>query len=246
MAAPLAPETLFQIGQFPFTNTVLHTLIVDVIVLGGLIALNKNFKKIPGLFQNALEYIIEGLYSLTDSIAGKNAGKVFPWFISFFLFIMITNLTALFPGFGTIFVKKGDEMIPLLRSATSDINTTLALAIIATITTQILAVRSVGIKGHLARYFSWNPIFLFVGLLELLSVFTNIISLSFRLFGNIFAGEAVLSTISAIFAFFLPLPFLALELLVAVVQALVFAILTMGFMTILMTPHHEEEGNHAK
>lgn len=246
MATSLAPEVLFYIGQFPFTNTVLHTIIVDVLVVGGLIALNKTFKKIPGLFQNALEYIIEGLYSLTDSIAGKNAEKVFPWFISFFLFIMIINLTALFPGFGTIFFKKGNELIPLLRSSTSDINTTLALAIIATVATQVFAIRSVGIKGHLARYFSWNPIFLFVGLLELLSVFTNIISLSFRLFGNIFAGEAVLSTISAIFAFFLPLPFLALELLVAVVQALVFAILTMGFMTILMTPHHEEEGNHAK
>lgn len=241
--AALAPETLFQIGPLPFTNTLLHTFIVDAVIIAGLIMLNKHLKKIPGLFQNAMEYTIDGLYNLTESIAGHNASKVFPWFIGFFLFIMIANLTALFPGFGTIFLKKGIDLAPLLRSTTSDINTTLALAIVATIATQVLAIRSVGIKGHLARYFSWNPIFLFVGLLELLSVFTNIISLSFRLFGNIFAGEVVLSTISAIFAFFLPLPFMALELLVAVVQALVFAILTMGFMTILMTAHNAEEAS---
>jgi F-type H+-transporting ATPase subunit a len=159
--------------------------------------------------------------------------------MGFFVFILVTNFTALMPGFGTIFVKHGKESISLFRSATSDINTTLALAIVATVATQVLAIRTVGIKGHVARYLSWNPIFLFVGLLELLSVFTNIISLSFRLFGNIFAGEVVLSTISAIFAFLLPLPFIGLEIIVALVQALVFAILTMGFMSILMTAHNE-------
>ena len=239
MAAPLAPETLFHLGAFPVTNTIIHTLIVDVIIVGGLVELTKNFKKVPGMFQNAVEYAVEGLYGLTESISGKNAEKIFPWFMGFFLFLVVANITALFPGFGTIGFTKDGEFIPLLRSATSDINTTLALAIVATVATQVLAVRSVGVKGHLARYFSWNPIFLFVGLLELLSVFTNIISLSFRLFGNIFAGEVVLSTISAIFAFFLPLPFMALEIIVALVQALVFAILTMGFMSILTTPHNE-------
>ncbi len=239
MAAALAPEALFYIGSFPFTNTFLHTLIVDGVIVGGLVFLNRHFSKVPGLFQNALEYSFDGLYSLTESIAGKNAKKIFPWFTGFFLFIMVANITALFPGFGTIFVHKAADLIPLLRSATSDINTTLALALIATVATQVLAIRAVGIKGHIARYLSWNPIFLFVGLLEFLSVFTNIISLSFRLFGNIFAGEVVLSTISSIFAFLLPLPFIGLEIIVAVVQALVFAILTMGFMSILMTAHNE-------
>ncbi len=242
--AVLAPETLIQIGAFPFTNTLLHTLIVDGLIITGLVVLNKNLKKIPGLFQNMVEYAVDGLYSLTESISGKNASKIFPWFMGFFTFILIINITALFPGFETIGFHKDDEFIPLLRSATSDINVTIALAIIATIATQVLAIKTVGIKGHLARYFSWNPIFLFVGILEILSVFTNIISLSFRLFGNIFAGEVVLSTISQIFAFFLPLPFLGLEIIVALVQALVFAILTMGFMSILMTPHHAEGGEH--
>ena len=237
--AALAPETLIQIGNFPFTNTLLHTLIVDALVITGTVVLSKNFQKVPGLFQNMVEYATEAMFDITESIAGKNAEKVFPWFMGFFLFIVVANITALFPGFGTIGFQKGEEFVPLLRSATSDINTTLALAVVATVATQALAIKAVGIKSHILRYLSFNPIFLFVGLLEILSVFTNIISLSFRLFGNIFAGEVVLSTISAIFAFILPIPFMALEIIVALVQALVFAILTMGFMSILMTPHNE-------
>ncbi|HET9946697.1 MAG TPA: FoF1 ATP synthase subunit a [Patescibacteria group bacterium] len=244
MAVVLAPETLLQIGPFPFTNTVLHTLIVDGILIGGIIALNKAFtKKAPKLLQNILEYVIEGLYSLTESVAGKNTQLVFPWFISFFLFILISNWLALIPGFGTIGFHRGEEFVPLFRSAGSDINFTLALALISVVTTHFYAIKSLGFKEYASRYFSLNPIFLFVGLLELLSVFTSIISLSFRLFGNILAGEAVLATISNIFAFLLPLPFFGLEIIVGLVQALVFATLTMATMAILMTPH-SEGGEH--
>jgi len=244
MAVVLAPETLFHIGSFPFTNTVLHTLIVDTIVIGGVYGLSRTFTtKVPGLFQTTMEYVVEGLYSLTESVAGKNTEKVFPWFISFFLFILVSNWLALLPGFGTIGFHRGEEFVPLLRSAGSDINFTLALALVSVITTHAFAIQTLGIKEYLKRYLSLNPIFLFVGLLEALGVFTSIISLSFRLFGNILAGEAVLSTISQIFAFVLPLPFFGLEIIVGLVQALVFATLTMATMAILMTPHGGEEGH---
>jgi len=235
----LAPEILFHIGPLPITNTLVETFIVDALIITGVVYLNKHLKKIPGLFQNILEIAIDGLYGLTETVSGKNAMKIFPWFMSFFVFILLSNWLGLFPGFGTIGINRGEEFVPILRSAASDINTTLAFALIATVATHVLAVRSVGIKGHLARYFSLNPILLFVGLLEILSIFTNIISLSFRLFGNIFAGDVVLTTISGMFAFFLPLPFMALEMIVGLVQALVFAMLTMAFMSILMTPHNE-------
>ena len=239
MAAELAAETLLRIGPLPLTNTLLHTFLIDGLIIGGVIILTKNIKLIPGMFQNIFEFTIDGLYDLTLSISPKNAKTIFPWFISFFLFLLIANWSSLLPGFGTIFVKTSSGMVPLLRGAASDLNLTLSFALIATIATHILAVKTVGIKSHLLRYFSLNPIFMFVGLLEIVSVFTNIISLSFRLFGNIFAGEVVLSTISNIFAFVLPLPFLALEIIVGLVQALVFAILTMAFMAILTTPHNE-------
>lgn len=243
MAVVLAPETLVTIGSFPFTNTVLHTIIVDGIVLTGLFFLQKQYtQKVPGFMQNVLEYVVDGMYNLTESVAGKNTDTIFPWFMSFFIFIIVSNWLALFPGFGTIGFTRGEEFVPLLRSAGSDINFTLALALISAVATHTLAIRAVGIKDYLLRYFSLNPIFLFVGLLEIVSEFTKIISLSFRLFGNILAGEAVLSTISSMFAFLLPLPFMGLEIIVGLVQALVFSILTMAFMAILMTPHHAEEG----
>lgn len=239
MAAELAAETLIHLGPLPLTNTLLHTFLVDGAIVGLLVALKKHFGLIPSTLQNISEWIIEGLYDLTSSVAGKNAAIIFPWFCSFFLFLLIANWTALLPGFGTILVRTPDGMVPLLRGAASDLNLTLGLAIIATVAIHFNAIKRVGIKSHLLRYFSLNPIFLFVGILELVGVFTNIISLSFRLFGNIFAGEVVLSTISSMFAFFLPLPFMALEIIVGLVQSLVFAILVMAFMSILMTPHNE-------
>ncbi|HEX7042731.1 MAG TPA: F0F1 ATP synthase subunit A [Patescibacteria group bacterium] len=244
MAAELAAPVLIQLGPLPLTNSLLHTLLVDGAIFATVIALKKKLSLIPGGLQNAFEYIIVELYGLTEQVAGKNARIIFPWFVTTFLFLLVSNWSALLPGFGTIGFQTKEGFVPLLRSAASDINLTLSLALIVTVATHFLAIRTVGIKSHLLRYFSFNPIFLFVGLLEILSIFTNVISLSFRLFGNIFAGEVVLTTISGMFAFLLPLPFMALELIVGLVQALVFAMLTMAFMSILMTPHHAEGGEH--
>lgn len=235
---PLFAEPIFHLFGVPITNTILHTVLVDVVIIIGIFFL-RNLSLIPNMFQNIVEYVIEGLYSLTETVSPKHAKDIFPYFMSFFLFIIVANWTSLLPGVGTIGIKEHGELIPFLRAATSDINLTLALAIIATVATQYLGIKTIGIKHHIGRYLSWNPIFLFVGLLELLSVFTNIISLSFRLFGNIFAGDVVITTISGMFAFLLPLPFLTLEILVGMVQALVFAMLTMAFMAILTTPHNE-------
>ncbi len=135
-------------------------------------------------------------------------------------------------------------MIPFLRGTASDINTTLGLALVSIIATHIMSINVLGFKEYISRFLSFNPLYLFIGLLELISEFTKIISLSFRLFGNIYAGEVVIATISNVFAFFAPLPFLALEVIVGLVQALVFSMLTMTFMSILTTSHHEG-GEHA-
>jgi len=244
MAAELAAETLFRIGIFPVTNTFFTTLIVDGIIIAGLVGLSKTFtKKVPGFLQNSLEYAVDGLYSLTESVAGNNSAKIFPWFMSFFIFILIANWLSLFPGFATIGFHTKTGFVPLFRGIGSDINVTLALALTSAVATHVLAIKTLGIWEYLSRYFSLSPIFLFVGILELVGELTKIISLSFRLFGNILAGEVVLATVSNIFAFILPLPFLSLEIIVGLVQALVFAILTMAFMAILMTPH-SEGGEH--
>lgn len=235
-----APEVITHLGIFPITNTFLDTLLVDIILVTGSILLIKRFTFVPvRLIQNALEAIIEMFYALAESIADKRASQIFPYLMSFFLFILIANWSSLIPGVSSIGFFHNREFIPLFRGATTDLNTTLALALVSAVSTHMLSIKIIGIKEYLSRYFSFNPLNLFVGLLEIFSEITKIISLSFRLFGNIFAGEVVLLTVSSIFAILLPLPFLLLEILVGVVQALVFSMLTMAFMAILTTPHQE-------
>lgn len=241
--AEIAPEVIFKIGSLPITNTILNTVTVDTAIIAGVIYLNKNFKKIPGMFQNVLESVIEIFYDLTETIAGKHTGVIFPFFMSFFIFILLTNWSGLIPGNGAIGLKHGKELIPFFRNATSDLNLTLGLTLISLFVTHFFAIKTVGIKEYLGRYFSLNPLNLFVGLLEIVSEATKLVSLSFRLFGNIFAGEVLLLTIGSMFAFLLPLPFMALEIIVGLVQALVFSMLTMVFMAMLMTPHSESAHN---
>lgn len=240
----LVSEPVFHIGSFNVTNAITDTLFVDAILIAIIVAINLNLKIIPNLFQNLVEFIIKTFYDLNESISMERTKKIFPWFMSFFLFILIANWSELIPGFSSIGFYEEHEgkkvLIPFFRAASSDLNTTLALAVVSAIATHTLAIKSIGIKEYLSRFFSLNPINLFVGLLELVSEFTKIISLSFRLFGNVFAGAVVLGIISGVSALIAPLPFLALEIIVGLVQALIFAMLTMVFMTILSTPHHAE------
>lgn len=242
--ASFAAEPIAYIGAFPITNTLIHTLLVDSILVGASVFLSKRLKKIPDTLQNLVEYALETFLNLTESIAQKQAKHIFSFVMTFFLFILIANWTSLLPGFGSIgyveHTDHGEKLIPLLRGATSDLNVTLALALVSVVATHLLSIRALGVWEYLGRFFSLNPMNLFVGILEIVSEITKIVSLSLRLFGNIFAGEVVLSTVSNMFAFLLPLPFLLLEFIVGIVQALVFSILTLVFMAILTTSHHAE------
>lgn len=245
--ASFAPEKIFEIGPFPVTNTILDTLLVDAIIIGGVYYISKKLALVPtNPIQNAIESIIETFYNLTESVAKHAASKIFPYFMSFFLFILIANWTGLIPGVGTIGVREHGELIPLFRGATSDLNVTLGLALISVFATHMLSIKTTGIKDYLTRFISFNPINLFIGVLEIISEITKLVSLSFRLFGNIFAGEIVILTVSTIFAFIFPLPFLLLEVIVGVVQALVFSMLTMVFMAILTTSHSHEAHSQEK
>ncbi|OGH42299.1 MAG: ATP synthase F0 subunit A [Candidatus Levybacteria bacterium RIFCSPLOWO2_02_FULL_36_8b] len=241
----LVAEPVFFIGKFPVTNVLLDTALVDSLLITGMFVLKRKLSLIPGMFQNMIEMTIGVFYDLTESVAQNRTAKIFPFFMSFFLFILLINWSGLIPGVGSIgffhHVDGKKELIPIVRSATSDLNTTLALALISAFATHILSLKTLGIKSYLGRYFSLNPVNMYVGILEIISEITKIISLSFRLFGNVFAGEVVLLTVSTIFAFLFPIPFLLLEIIVGFVQALVFSMLTMAFMAILTTPHHESE-----
>jgi len=237
------------VGFFTVTNSIIDILLVDALIIGIAFYISKKIKMIPGLFQNLVEYVLESFYSLTESIAGNKVKFIFPFFMTFFIFILFLNWSGLIPGVGSIGIfhetkEHGRELIPLIRGGASDLNLTLGLALVSIAATHYFSIQSLGIKQYLGRYFSFNPIYLFVGILEVISEITKVISLSFRLFGNIFAGEVVLMTVSGIFAFIFPLPFLMLEVIVGLVQALVFAMLTMAFMSILATSHHKEVSTH--
>ncbi len=233
-AIVLKPEILGFYKNFPITNTLLVSWTVTLVLILVSIITRISIKIIPGSLQNVLELVIDGGYQMVRDLTDDKKTKVFfPFMMTFFLFIITSNWLGLLPGFGTITFRG----VPLLRGINSDLNMTLALALVSAIATHILAVKYLGIKSYLLRWVALNPIFLFVGILEIISEFTKIISLSFRLFGNIFAGEVILTTISSIFAFVLPLPFYFLEIIVGFVQAAVFAMLTLVFMVLLSEKH---------
>ena len=238
----LAPEILGYVGPLPITNTLMVSWIVMAILIALSIAATRKVALVPvSRLQGMFEIVIDAVYTLAKDLSADKAKVFFPIALTFFLFIFTANLLGLFPGFATIGFNRveGDHTvwIPLLRSMGSDLNMTLGLALVSAGLTHYYAVKYLGVGGYLKKWFSLNPIMLFVGVLELVSEVTKVVSLSFRLFGNIFAGEVVLATISSLLAFIAPLPFYLLELIVAFVQAAVFMMLTLVFMSLLAEKH---------
>jgi len=240
----IAPDVLFTIAGFPVTSTVTSTLITDAVIVSLVLAIRKFMSVNPGKIQNAFEAVYDYFYDMTAGNAGERASYIHPWVLSIFLFIAISNLLALFPGFETIrFLgsSSGDHHgVPLLRGAASDLNLTLALAVISVTVTHYFSIKYTGIKSYLGRFISFAmfPIMLFVGVLELMNEITKLISFSFRLFGNIYSGEIVIGEMYSMFSIGLPVPFIMLEVLIAVIQAMVFAMLTMAFMSMFTEKTH--------
>jgi F-type H+-transporting ATPase subunit a len=229
-----------QLGALPITNTYLTGVLVAGAILGIAHVATKNMKMVPSGMQNAVEMVVEFIYNMVSSVE-QNSRKVklfVPFIATFFIYIIMANYSGLLPGVGTIGFYDHDHLVPLFRAPASDLNTTLSLALFSVVLAHVMSVREIGLKGYLSHWFSLNPILLFVGLLELVSEFTKIASLSFRLFGNIFAGETVLEVMGHTFSTFLvPLPFLGLELIVGFAQALVFAMLTLASLVLLTMDH---------
>jgi len=239
MEVTLFAEKIFSLGPLSITNTLITTVITTALISAFAIAVSKKVTLVPtSKLQLTSELVIENIFSTIEDLSDlKRAKRFLPVVATFFIFIIVANLLGLLPGFNTIGfneIHHGEKVfIPLLRSVNSDLNVTLALALISVGITHYYSISALGIVNYLKRYFSLNPVNLFVGALEIIAELTKILSLSFRLFGNIFAGETLLVTISALFAFILPLPFMFLEIIVGFVQAAIFMMLTLVFMVIL-------------
>ncbi len=239
-----------HIGMLDVRNTLIMAWLAMIVLIGFALLVRANgVKLIPGWLQTLAEMIVEGLFDFFDSILQdrKLTKLVFPMVATFFLFIVLANWMGIFPGVGSITVEgmhNGNVMrVPLFRSMNADINVTLAFSLISVIVTQVLGVAFVGILPHLGKYFvaPWkNPIGTFVGLLEFIGEFARLISFSFRLFGNIFAGEVLLVVVSFLVPYAVPIPFLGLEIFVGLIQALVFSLLTLAFIKMAVVSHGSE------
>ena len=239
----LAAEKIGEIGGFPVTNSLLATWIVmGILVLLSLKA-TRRMTLIPGNGQSIAELVVGSLYDFFSSVLGPKIKQFFPLIASFFIFIICSNWFGLLPGVGTIGFPEHGKFVPLLRGGTADLNTTLALAIISIVAIQYFGFKTLGFH-YSSRFLNFsNPIYFFLGFLEIISEVSKVISFAFRLFGNIFAGEVLLSVMAFLMPFIIPLPFLALELFVGFIQALVFSMLTAVFIQVAIS---HGEGEHAK
>jgi len=243
----LKADKIFEIFDFPITNSILAVLIVLIIFL--LLAVNYFFesKKQPNKRSNIyylFNFILKSLYKFFYSVLGEETIKYFPVLASFFLFILLQNWFGLLPGVGSILIKivghhEEHHLVPLLRGGTADLNTTLALGFLSVMISNIISIRALGFKNYVARFYRIKePISFFIGTLEIVSEFSKMISFSFRLFGNIFAGEVLLGVIAFLIPLLVSFPFLILELFVGFIQALVFTMLTCVFISLGISKNH--------
>jgi len=266
----LFAEPIAHFGSFTVTNALFTSwLVVFILIIIGIIV-KTSIKKIPKGIQNLFEIIIEGAESLCDQVTQSRTitNKAFPIVFAVFMFVLLNNWMGILPfgGFGFVEIgEHGKVWIPLIRSGTADINGTLPLAILSVVGANLFGIISIGLWKTINKYVNLNalgsiftkikkdptilmtaPIMFAVGFLEIIGEFAKIASLSFRLFGNVFAGEVLLASMGAILAYALPTPFLLLEVFVGVIQAFIFAILTLVYYTISSMDHDEHEESHEK
>ena len=240
MHISLRPEIIGTLFGISVSNSLILSLITASFLVGGGFLAVRSLRMIPGKAQNFIETLLEGILTFMGQALGskEQAKKFFPLVATIFLFILFNNWVGVLPGTGSIgFYEEhaGEQsFIPLLRSANSDLNTTFALALISVIAIQWYGIRKLGFMRHISKFlvFTKGPIHFFVGILELIGEFAKVLSFSFRLFGNIFAGEVLLLIIMTLVPVIAPLPFIMLEFFVGFIQALVFAMLTLIFLKI--------------
>jgi F-type H+-transporting ATPase subunit a len=245
MNIEIAAEKIFSLFGFPVTNALLLTWIVGAILIFISWVVSRKVTMVPTKIQNFFEYGFELLLGTMEKIyhSREQAEKFFPIIATIFIFVLTSNWLGIVPGVGSIGYKEVHEghevLIPFFRSGASDLNFTIALALTTVVLVNIIGIRALGFKVHLSKYLNFsNPIKFFVGILEFIGEIAKVISFSFRLFGNVFAGEVLLIIVGVLAPYIIPVPFLILEIFVGFVQALVFTMLTMVFIGIAVS-HHE-------
>ena len=284
-AEPIFPITLPAVGEFVVTNTIIATLLADVvlIVLAFFVwrAIRRGDQILTGI-TGVIEALTDGLFSLNESTAGKWGKTIFVWMATIVFLVLIVNWTELIPGVDSIglfnaehverpedctfnkfyigtleVVAVGGEqecsaaVVPFVRVASTDLNFTIALAIISVVMTQVIGIRALGVS-YFTKFFNTKNLFtvpmfgvinLIVGFLEAILELVKILSFSFRLFGNIFAGSILLFIAGTLAPVFVQSGVLLFEWFVGIIQAIVFGLLTLIFMSLATAGHSDEEGH---
>lgn len=270
---PLAAEPIFNISHLTVTNSYINSTLAVVGFVIFVVFLNHGIKKYYGSdsapkgLVNFFESILEFMFQYLDQVTGdrKKSLKFLPIVGTLFLFILVSNWIGLFPGIGSIGVyqvhNNSVELIPLLRPANTDLNMTLAMGVFVILTVQVLGIAAIGFFKYANKFIKLGDLYtafkslkpvnilvaiieFFVGLIEIISsIIAPMLSLSLRLFGNIFAGEVLMTVLAGLIPYFVPLPFMALEMLVGIVQATVFAMLALVYLSIATTEPHGHEDN---
>lgn len=278
----------------PITNSLIMTVVVDLILLGLIVFGANRLQLVPRGIQNVLEALVEAFYNFARGIDARNIAKFFPLPATILFFFLVANMLALVPGVGSIGAcvtvdhaaesaptaegtaveeapatapaeeprpsffagwpgycagenAEHNEMlvVPFLRAPAADLNVTLAFSLVAMFLVEFFGFQALGI-GYLSKFFNFREGFIgfFVGIIEIISEFSRLISFAFRIFGNIFGGEVILVVMAYLFPYLLPLPFYGFEVFVALMQALIFAILTLIFCSTAVISHGHDDHGH--
>ncbi len=230
---PTQPEPVFLLVNLPVTNTLLTSWIAIILLITLSVLATRRMQLVPSGIQNVAETVVEALLAMSEQ-ATPNARRFLPLVATLFLYILTANWLGIFPGIGTI---------PIFRTANSDLSITAAMAIIVFVWVQITGFRT-DPKGYFLK-FLWPP---FIAQLEIISELARPLSLALRLFGNILAGFVLVEVMLQLFPYAVPAVFMGVELGVGLIQALIFAILTLAFLTLASTSHggqpHGTEATH--
>ena len=234
----LKAEHLGSVFGFPITNSLIMAWLVMILLIGLAYIFGRSLSLVPGKLQAGVEWAFEGALAYMTEVLGseKLARRFFPLIATIFLFVAFINELEFFPGVGSIGFTHASEFLPLLRAPTTDLNFTLALAFIAFIVIEITGVVVLGFFKYARKYVNLkSPVGFVIGLIELVSNLGRLVSFSFRLFGNIFAGEVMVLVAIFFLPYVLPAPLMGFEMFIGLIQALVFAMLALFFIKLAIT-----------
>ena len=249
------PVILFESGIFAFATSTLTLVVISIAAVVVSIILAKKFSVMPSKFQVALEMIYDMIVDLVSNITGdaKRSKEIFPLIATIFLFLIVSNLVTLIPGFAEITI--GSD--PLFAHPTADINTTMGLALALVIFINLMSIKEWGILNYLGRFFQFKQVYqgfrksfgdgmtamieFFVGILDIIGEIAKVISLALRLFGNMYAGNVLMIVLFGFVAYLIPALWLTMNLFVGILQAMVFAALTASYYMLAVKPSESEE-----